>query len=487
MVKDALTDPLLDLPITPVATRVAPNGRRPLLSHRSLVKQDSVIEQLVASHPLRPQDLVYPTNIVIPEQAISTGDATPLVPGHLTPGPNMSRIDELLETLPAQKLAGLVTIALFSGYAALFSLQHVIKTFFGIPDDNSPESHHFSFAITCLYIWNLIFRLGHNVILHPFTPRLRALVGLLSMVVSMSLLGIGIFTLGYRSTTLLAIAYAFGGIAVGTFETNYSVVLAALGNKTKIYGISGIPLGIFLVIVPGFIAVTAGLPVVYIYASVVCLLIVGILILIFGLEFPEIDWLLSVDSEYGDPQQRGLSSFRSLECRDKTTHWFLPVVSVGLVFTLNMLFVSAFSPGVLLYLYNTPTVYLTPLANSLATGYFFATFSSFGFVADVLSRKRIYSKKPTHHPIRYLILTAFGVAIIIAQMPIIAPIGTLLVFYANGSIYAQSCRWLDMRLDPRVQVIANSVFFFLGDCGSVIGAILIPFIRDVMACGIDCI
>lgn len=482
--RNCITDPLLDSPITPVGTKGT--GHRQLMAHKSLVKQNSVIEQLVVSHPLRPQDFVYPTNIIVPEQAVAAaiaGDSTPMVPGHLTPGPDVSaKIDELLETLPPQRLAGVVTMAVFAGYAALFSLQHVIKVFFGIPDDDSSESHHFSFAITSLYLWNLIFRLGHNVLLHPFSPRMRAFAGLLSMMVSMLLLGVGIFVMGNRSLALLAVAYAFGGIAVGTFETNYSVVLAALGNRTKIYGISGIPLGIFLVIVPGFIAVTSGLPVQFIYFSVVGLLGVGICILLFMLEFPEIDWLLPMDCESGVTSDPSPHRFIGISAGDqnKTTKWFYPVASVGLVFTMNMLFVSAFSPGVLLYLYNGKEIYLSEDL-VVATGYFFAVFSSFGFVADVLSRKRIYAQRPFHHPIRYLVLTAMGVAVIVAQIPSVAPIGTLLVFYANGSIYAQSCRWLDIRLEPSVQVIANSVFFFLGDCGSVMGAILIPFIRDAMA------
>ena len=467
MTTNLLSEPLLT---------TAPSGRR------ALTKQDSVIEQMVAAQPLRAQDVVYSTNIVVAEQADATvsGEITPHTPGY----PHRMKLDLLLESLPAQKLAGLVTIAMFAGYASLFALQHIIKVFFGIPDDDSKASHSFSFAITSLYVWNLIFRLGHNVLLYPLLPRRRALVGLLSMMISMLILAVGVFTLQNRSTMLVAVAYAFGGIAVGTFETNYSVVLAALGNKTKIYGISGIPIGIFLVIVPGFVAVTAGMPVQYIYLSVVALLVVGIVVLLFGLDYPEVTWLLSADPsvEEGASPRRYIAIEGAEKLNDKTHRWVWPVVSVGLVFTLNMLFVSAFSPGVLLYLYNGAE---TPLGGSLnttiPTGYFFAIFSSFGFIADVFSRKRIYASRPTYHPIRFIALTLSGVAIIVTQLPVIAPLGTFLVFYANGSIYAQSCRWLDMRLDPKVLVIATSVFFFLGDCGSVLGAVLIPFIRDVMA------
>ena len=264
------------------------------------------------------------------------------------------------------------------------------------------------------------------------------------------------------------------------------MVLAALGHRTKIIGISGIPIGIFLVIVPGFIAVTAGLPVEYIYWSVFAMLLGGMAILLNGLTFPEIDWLLSsAESLGGRTLDDGLEDIE-VEARESeapgSLAWVMPVVSVGLVFTVNMLVVSAFSPGVLLYLYNTPRIPIqTPWwSGEVLTGYFFAIFSSFGFIADVVSRKRVYSRKPSVHPVWFLPFTMLGVVVIGTGIPAIAPIGTLSIFFGNGSIYAQSCRWIDMRI-KRDLVFANSLFFFLGDCGSVIGSFLIPFIRDIMA------
>jgi hypothetical protein len=383
-------------------------------------------------------------------------------------------------------MAGFVTMALFAGYASLFSLQHVIKVKFGIPDDESQASHNFSFAITSMYLCNLVFRLGHTVLLRSLSPRERALFGLVSMTISMLILAILVVGMNMQSISLVATAYAFGGFAVGTFETNYSVVLAALGHRTKIIGISGIPVGIFLIIVPGFIAVTAGMPVELIYWTVVAMLVIAMVILLHGLNFPEIDWLLSsaADTESGGPEYMCVQeeSGEAIIAHERHS-WILPVVSVGVVFTVNMLIVSAFSPGVLLYLYDSPQIQLWPgwLTQLVSTGYFFATFSSFGFVADVVSRKRIYAKKPNHHPVRYLALTLLGVSVILAQIPVIAPLGTMLIFFANGSIYAQSCRWIDARAGNKQLVFSNSVFFFMGDCGSVIGALLIPFIRDFMA------
>lgn len=457
-----LTESLLleDQVETPLASRQSFSMKNNVLKrHESIT-----LEQYVATHPLRPEDVVYPTNMALG--------------GYEDVGEDDRNIQEVLEGLPGQRLASLVTMAVFAGYACLFSMQHMIKMFFEIPDDDSAESHSFSYTITAMYISNLIFRLGQNVLLGALSPRQRAFIGLAAMTVSMLLLGVKVFWLNQKQLSTVTFAYALGGVAIGTFETNFSVVLAALGTKTKVYGISGIPLGIFIVIVPGFIAVTAGCNIVYIYLLVAGLLIVGGLVLICGLRYPEIDEkrLLLVSSS---------SSFR----KNQKVQWIIPVLSLGTVFSINMLFVSAFSPGVLLYLYNQPQINLLFLPSPLVvpTGYFFAVFSSLGFFADVLSRKRIYTSKPLHHPVGYLLLTALGVSILTMKKqvpPFFAPFATFLIFFANGSIYAQACRKLDhllVKCDPSLLVVANSVFFFLGDCGSVIGALLIPFIRDLLS------
>ena len=498
----------------PLLTPRVANGAKST-KRRLLTKHDSVIEQYVATHPIRAQDLVYPTNIMVKDALVVVGDqiaapydvtpelTIPMTSGRATPSSiaaggtatDKERIQFILDNLPAQRVTMLVTIAVFAGYAALFSLQHVIKVFYGIPDDNSESSHLFSYAITVQYICNLVFRLGHNALLMPFTPRQRCLVGLLAMAISMSILSFLVFTMEYRSLPLLATAYGFGGCAVGIFETNYSVVLAALGNQTKIFGISGIPLGIFFVIVPGFIAVGAGMDVRYIYWSVLVLLTIGAFVLFKGIHYPQIDSLLSWNEE--DEEEEMMDGDNdSVETTDrsadvkmvrltkkKSFRWIIPVVSVGLVFLINMMFVSAFSPGVLLYILNGPEVEIAS-SLSIRTGYFFAIFSSCGFIGDVISRRLVYAKhtnkRGDFHPIWYLGFTFVGVMIIVSQISLIAPIGTFLVFFGNGSIYAQSCRKLDMLLESSVSVLGNSLFFFLGDCGSVIGALSIPFVRDMM-------
>jgi hypothetical protein len=218
-----------------------------------LVNKRISLETLLVNHPLKTEEFIYPTNIFVDENP-------------MTPVPLDRELQRLLVSLPAQPVAIIVTISLFAGYACLFSFQHLIKSSFGIPDDKSAASHSFSLVISSMYISNLIFRICHNFIFSKLSSKIRSLFGLFFMFISIFILYL-LNSTNYKNLKLLTIAYAVGGAAVGVFETNYSVVLGALGNKTKIWGISGIPVGIFLIIVPGFILMSLGVPMRYLYLT----------------------------------------------------------------------------------------------------------------------------------------------------------------------------------------------------------------------------
>ena len=61
-----------------------------------------------------------------------------------------------------------------------------------------------------------------------------------------------------------------------------------------------------------------------------------------------------------------------------------------------------------------------------------------------------------------------------------APIGIFLVFFANGAIYATSTRFIDTHIKHEYNLIALSVWLFIGDVGSVIGSNVLPYIRDLV-------
>lgn len=66
-----------------------------------------------------------------------------------------------------------------SGYATLFSLQGELSKKLIPPNDPDESTHNsvFGVAVSMLYIGNLIFRLGHNIVFFFGSPRVRVVRG----------------------------------------------------------------------------------------------------------------------------------------------------------------------------------------------------------------------------------------------------------------------------------------------------------------------
>merc|ERR1719487_2171308 len=72
------------------------------------------------------------------------------------------------------------------------------------------------------------------------------------MMAAMLILAIAIFICESYSFGWVMLAYAFGGVAVGSFEANFLCCLTPLGARTKHVAITAIPVGITAVLVGAF-------------------------------------------------------------------------------------------------------------------------------------------------------------------------------------------------------------------------------------------
>jgi MFS family permease len=122
------------------------------------------------------------------------------------------------------------------------SFQHNLKKEYNIADNSSSRSHEFSFAVSFLYIGNLIFRMAHNFIFAPIAPRNRVYVSMGAMAVSMVVLGIFVFMLNWNGTMAwIYVAYLLGGVGIGSFESNLLSAVTPLGHETKVCASVAIP------------------------------------------------------------------------------------------------------------------------------------------------------------------------------------------------------------------------------------------------------
>ena len=126
------------------------------------------------------------------------------------------------------RIVVLVTIAIFMGYASLVLLQHRLSTKMCL-ESSSLYQH----ACSMNYVGNLIFRIAHNFVFAKIRPRHRVYISLMSMCLSMTILGFVIVMGNINHVSLVFLAYFAGGLAIGTFESNLLSSITPLARQQK--------------------------------------------------------------------------------------------------------------------------------------------------------------------------------------------------------------------------------------------------------------
>jgi len=153
-----------------------------------------------------------------------------------------------------------------SGYAALFALQEKLSEKLiprGSPDDT--QSVLFAVAVSMLYIGNLLFRLGHNVVCSFGAPPVRVvrriersiledrtqtqpcmqMISMVGLCCSMAILAFIMYLDGVPdfgiAISLVFVAYLLGGASIGSFESNVLATAAVTHEQTQLLAVLAIP------------------------------------------------------------------------------------------------------------------------------------------------------------------------------------------------------------------------------------------------------
>jgi len=355
-----------------------------------------------------------------------------------------------------------IVMPLFCGYACLFALQREIKTKYNIKDNSSELSHLYGVAASLVYIGNFIFRLGHNIFFCFMQPKNRVIISMISMSLSMGTISLIFFALKDPSLAWVFVAYAFGGIGIGTFESNILSTIAPLGKSTKLWAIIAIPTGILSITVGGFFMLQLGVHPGFIYVGVLCYLVLGLIIYLARIyRMPIINNTISI-SEF----------FQQLR---EWRQWLPKIGMHSIALLVDMFCVSMFSPGMMLYIYDSKYVAFPWFHGRLPTDWLFVIYDAAFFIGDSLSRKIFFQVKIIF-PLLFWIIGAAGVACAVSNVSFLVPFCALFVSFCNGSIYAQANRKIDSTIDKKYSLIAFSFWLFIGDIGSVIGSNLISYL-----------
>eukprot|EP00011_Vannellida_sp_DIVA3-517-6-12_P007473 CAMPEP_0114626266 /NCGR_PEP_ID=MMETSP0168-20121206/11691_1 /TAXON_ID=95228 ORGANISM="Vannella sp., Strain DIVA3 517/6/12" /NCGR_SAMPLE_ID=MMETSP0168 /ASSEMBLY_ACC=CAM_ASM_000044 /LENGTH=427 /DNA_ID=CAMNT_0001837561 /DNA_START=10 /DNA_END=1290 /DNA_ORIENTATION=- len=359
-----------------------------------------------------------------------------------------------------------VVLPVFMGYAALFSQQD--QVLYAVYGAGASEPTVFSFGISMLYMGNLVFRLGHNVLFAFCGPRYRVIISMTSMTLSM--LTICTIFWGLPHVGLVYVGYGLGGLAIGTFEANVLSMVTVLGKDTKLWAIVAIPVGINIVNI-GAYALLEVWPWLYdnpwaiqFTCAVSCMC--GLAVLFIRI------WRICAALRPAMTLKEFVYAFKAY----KQWMWAIRWHSLALFF--DMFCVSLFSPGVILYIYSGSCVPYSVLGFDMSRDWFVCLYNTFFFAGDTSSRKIFYLVRIIN-PMFFLILSVIGVVCGLSDITLIVPMCAFLVAFANGSIYTQANRLIDHEVDDQYNLIALSFWLFLGDCGSVLGSNTTPFLTNL--------
>jgi len=319
-----------------------------------------------------------------------------------------------------------------------------------------------------LFIFNLIFRLGHNIFLSFLSPRGRVYLSMTSMMCSMLILAIVVLLESNRISWVM-FAYALGGVAIGSFESTFLNCLTPLGPRTKHVAIIAIPAGIASVSVGGFLLMAPpwNVPAISIYIAVAFVILCGMVVLC--IRIPG-----RVAFSTSSVERTGLRQFAS-DVR-KSGRWLPSFWHYPVAYSIDMFTLAAFAPGAMLYVYNQRTVAITADL-TVSTHCFFALVNSISMLGGTTGRAISYRLRP-RHPLVYSLLNVAGVALIMLWVPMLAPVGAFLVQLGDGIVYGTITRHIDACTPKEFNLIVLSFWLFIGDFGSVMGANLIYFIRE---------
>lgn len=394
---------------------------------------------------------------------------------------------EVAVQLPVFRSSIFVVLPCFAAYACLFSLQHDVKVVYGVADDNSSSSHNFSHATSSLFVFKLIFRFMHNIMLRRLCPRQRLYVGMGALVVSLAILSLVTSRIASPWPGYVLIAYALGGAGVGSFEANVLASFVYLGPETKKFAVLGMPLGVSSIMIGGFTMRYFGFPVYCIYLAVMAALVGGACVLRFRIPAQQ-----DLESEYHPgrtPIQRRCTLMLGLRSFDT---WLPAMWSRALTSAIDTATVEIFAPALLLFIYNTPSlVLLSPPAWShpvvVPKDLFFVVYNMCTAIGSLVGRYTAYRVKRTIHPAWCLILTVLSTMLIVCSLPghslaplalLLAPMGAFFLLVADGFIYVMNARFIDEKLKVDHHTAVVSCWLFTADAGSTVGANFVPYIRD---------
>lgn len=371
---------------------------------------------------------------------------------------------------PAVHSLAVVMMSMFQAYAAMQNLQFQLKKTMHVGQEGD-RAHVFTWAVTMLHVGKLVSRLAHNVLCACLSPVTRVYISMCFVVIASAVPAVFVFNLQSDWLGWVFISYFLIGVGIGVFEATFLAVIAPLGKRTKSSSIIGIPTGFLIIGVPGFLLLGIGLPVQWMYWYVVACTI-GSMVIVHHYAPKE---------EAIDSSREKVSLLQSLQAWRLWLPWLLPHL-LGKMFV-NFGMENLFP--VIGFTFNDKMVpFWGPASDTLVSKDFFqAGQNLIVFFGDTVSRRLPYLLTSHKHSTSACFIAGAIACEIIAFLLMklavawVAWFAIGLAFFGNGLVYAVGSRHIDKLVPKEHHLAAYSLWCFMGDISSVVGARSQDFVR----------
>eukprot|EP01084_Bolivina_argentea_P089155 160925_1 len=395
-----------------------------------------------------------------------------------------------------------ICIVTFSVFSALAVCLVFAPNLLDHVENYSPNKHLsdeqkevFEHGISMAAIGTFIFRFGHNIIFVKFRARTRYVIGLLCMIIMMSIIIIAFFIIQTQQLWWIYIAYAFAGITFGLNEPNLFKSIAYLGEKSKLWSFYGFGAGFNVTMVVGLWALSVGLPLMYIYISVIILSLISIVIYLLILHHHDKliesnSYILfgGINTRIDDVQIESKSltwNMFKLQLRE-WRNWFKIIIPFGIVVLCNYFMLNAFGtiPFYVMISGKVPLVGNVWINRDIL----FSVTGILWVIGSFLSYALLhYSERIKHFVLNYpstIVLMHICGALLSSCaffiQPLLNVIGSAIVNFAFGFIYKTAVTYVELNIDAKYRLISLSLLFMFGDIGATVGVNTFPFIVQLV-------
>jgi hypothetical protein len=355
---------------------------------------------------------------------------------------------------------------MFAGYASLFALQRQVKQIVKISDDDNSSSFEFGVMIAMLYIGNLVFRLCNGYVFKSLKPLKRCLAGILLMISALTILTICDMLHKWYNITpsmlIIGLAYSFGGAGIGTFEPNMLEAISQFNTSEKRFASLGIPAGVGTITIGGFLLLSLNVPLYVVYITVILMLFLGSI----GSSLYLSKHNKTIDPGYVKP----LLIDNPYENKRSMSWYYISIF-------IDMLGVSLFSPGVMLYLLDHNSMTFLKVKRTQ----YFMIYGICTTLGGLFGRWIGFTLRKSYNPLLLVLVVIIGMVIDLALAiynPIFGWLAGFLVLCGNALLYNQSWSYLGTKNTNKTGVTLYSKWLFVGDLGSTIGTIIMALIKS---------